>query len=126
MCYVAEFDGVFYATALWTRPINRSLPVKTWLELRRLAVAPDAPRNTASRMLAWMARDIARTRPEVVRLISYQDVERHTGGIYRAAGWVRGDQRAQAGKRWNHKTRSRNPDQSVSAKVRWEKHLRGD
>jgi hypothetical protein len=35
-----------------------------------------------------MARFVRRDRPGVVRLISYHDTEGHTGGIYRAAGWV--------------------------------------
>src|SRR5262245_31881900 len=54
LCFAAEFDGVYYATAIWTHPVARLLPQDTWLELRRLAIAPDAPRNTASRMLRVM------------------------------------------------------------------------
>ncbi len=86
--YAAEFDGIYYAVAMWTHPVNRSLPQNEWLELRRLAISADAPRNTASRMLAVMSKLIRRERPEITRLISYQDTEVHTGGIYRAAGWL--------------------------------------
>jgi hypothetical protein len=87
-CYVAEYEGLYYASAIWTHPVSRSLPQTEWVELRRLAIAPDAPKNTASRMLAVMTRFIRKSRPEVTRLISYQDCEVHTGGIYKAAGWL--------------------------------------
>ncbi len=88
LCFGAQFDVRWYAAAIWSNPVARLLPQQTWLELRRLAIAPDAPRNTASRMLAIMAKLIRDLRPKVVKLISYQDTDVHTGAIYRAAGWV--------------------------------------
>lgn len=123
-CFAAEFAGVYYAAAIWSRPVARLLPLDgSWLELRRLAVAPDAPRNTASRMLGWMARHFRANRPEVVRLLSYQDTAVHTGGIYRAAGWspveVPGSNTD-----WNMPGRPRPAVQSDAPKVRWEKALR--
>lgn len=89
--YVAEYQGLAYATALWTNPLARMLPQQTWIELNRFAIASDRPKNTASRMLAWMTRDIRKRFPEAVRLISYQDLGSHSGTIYRAAGWERGN-----------------------------------
>lgn len=83
----AAFDGVTYGVALWNNPNTRSLP-SHWLELRRLAVAPDAPHCAASRMLGQMARYFRANHPNRERLISYQDKAVHTGTIYRAAGWV--------------------------------------
>src|SRR5205085_957945 len=53
VCYVAECNNVFYAVAAWSNPVARLLPQQTWLELRRFAIAEDAPRFTASRMLGW-------------------------------------------------------------------------
>ena len=82
----ASFDGITYGVALWHNPSARMLP-SHWLELRRLAVAPDAPRFTASRMLGQMRRWFQIHEPEAEKLISYQDMEVHTGTIYRAAGW---------------------------------------
>lgn len=121
--YAAEFDGLFYATAVWSLPVARLLPQDgTCLELRRLAVGPDAPRNTASRMLGWMVRDIVRRRPEARRLVSYQDTEAHTGGIYRAIGWRPVDCSASQTK-WDMPGRSRPASQSEAVKVRWEKAL---
>jgi hypothetical protein len=123
-CYVAEFDGLYYASAIWTHPVSRSLPQVEWLELRRLAIAPDAPKNTASRMLGVMTRLIRKSRPEVTRLVSYQDCEVHTGGIYKAAGWTATAE--SEFRTWAHEKRGgfRNPDQSTAPKQRWELAIR--
>jgi hypothetical protein len=85
--YGAEYEGVFWAVAAWSNPVARLLPQQKWLELRRLAIGPGSPKNTATRMIAWMTRDIKTRFPEVERLISYQDCTVHTGTIYKAAGW---------------------------------------
>lgn len=121
VCYVAEFDGIYYATAIWTNPVARLLPQHTWLELRRLAIAPDAPKNTATRMLGWMAKDIGKRFQGIERLISYQDCDVHSGTIYKAAGWVEGN--LSKGDDWIRSNRSRNKSQSSSPKRRWEKQL---
>jgi hypothetical protein len=122
VAYGAEFEGKLYAVAIWTNPLSHSLPQMEWMELNRMAISPDAPRNTASRMLAWMARDIRKRLPDVVRLISYQDTAVHTGSIYRAAGWTATT--LSAGVTWNRPSRSRKPTQSAAPKQRWEKLLR--
>lgn len=124
ICYGAEFDGNYYAAAVWTNPVARVLPQRDWLELRRLAIAPDAPKNSASRILGWMARDIRKRCPHVVRLISYQDKEVHTGTIYKAAGWVEGIMTGPRSRPWKHGGRVRNQEQSKAPKQRWEKALR--
>jgi hypothetical protein len=125
VAYAAECDSVFFAVAIWTNPIARLLPQTEWVELNRMAVAPDAPRNTASRMLAWMARDLSRRFPEVRRLISYQDCAHHAGTIYRAAGWS--PVPLAKGSPWVRdigRGRFRR-GQHVAHKVRWEKTLAG-
>lgn len=129
LSYGAECGGIWYAAAIWSNPVARLLPQQTWLELRRLAIAPEAPKNTASRMLAIMAKLIRRARPEVERLISYQDTEVHTGGIYKAAGWT--PTTVSGSGDWNrpHSTnasgtpRTRPKAQSEAPKQRWEKVL---
>ncbi len=83
----AHFNGVTYAVALWNNPSTRCLP-SHWRELRRMACAPDAPRNTASRFIGWMVRWFQTHHPSAEKLISYQDCQVHTGTIYRAAGWI--------------------------------------
>lgn len=122
VAYTAEHDGLFFATAIWTNPLSHKLPQMAWLELNRMAVAPDAPKNTASRMLAWMARDIRQRLPGVERLISYQDTEVHTGCIYRAAGWEA--TRLSEVDSWGRPSRARSKSQTESPKQRWEKLIR--
>lgn len=123
----ASFDGITYAVALWNNPSARMLP-SHWLELRRMAVAPDAPHCTASRMLAEMARFFRHHCPERERLISYQDMDVHAGTIYRAAGWTVGhvskprvrdrSTTRPSGRLYRTSINGQAPD--VSAKARWE------
>ena len=124
VCYAADFEGIYYAVAIWGRPLARLLEQWEWLELYRLAIAPDAPRNTASRMLGVMARLISRDFPNIQRLISYQDTEVHTGGIYRAAGWEMTV--ASDGGEWDRPSRPTAKAQSAAPKQRWEKVIRED
>lgn len=122
ICFAAcDKSSKAYAVAIWSNPVARLLPQDTWLELRRLADAPDAPRNTASRMLRVMALLVKRERPHLERLISYQDTETHTGAIYKAAGWVATS--ISDGDEWDRPNRSRPKAQSNAPKVRWEKDV---
>lgn len=125
-CFAASFDDEVYAVAIWSHPVNRSLPQNHWLELRRLAVSAEAPRNTASRMLAIMTKLLRKQFPEIERLISYQDTERHTGCIYRAAGWIPtvlskwNDWNKPNSRNLNGRPRTRPASQSKAPKQRWE------
>lgn len=119
--YGAEFDGIYYAVAAWSPPVARMLPVK-WLELRRLAISEDAPKNTASRMIGWMTKDVIKRFPNVTRLISYQDTDFHTGTIYKASGWI--STSYDRGGEWNRPSRFRKKVQSSAPKQRWDKIIR--
>ena len=131
-CFAATYKDQPFAVAIWSHPVNRKLPQKEWLELRRLAICPDAPRNTASRVLAVMARLLRASHPEIVRFISYQDTDAHTGAIYRAAGWVPTVRSKFS--TWNKpksrnlsgRPRTRPADQSKADKQRWELVLRSE
>jgi len=125
LCFAATFDGIVYAVAIWSAPPARASNGKPWLELRRLAVAPDAPRNTPSRMLRVMALLIRRARPSVEKLTTKHDVDAHSGAIYRAAGWkkVGKPRRNGTAGQWDTRTRRRPAVQSDSPKQRWEKSL---
>ena len=118
VCYGAMCGGIAYAAAIWSSPVARLLNDGKTLELRRLAIAPDAPRNTASRMLAVMRRLVERQMPHIERLVSYQDTEVHTGGIYRASGWRAA--RIAKGHEWGCPSRPRDAVQSAAHKIRWE------
>lgn len=127
--YAAQHENRIYAVALWSNPVARLLPQREWMELRRFAIAPDAPKNTASRMLAWMARDITRRFPEVVRLISYQDCDAHAGTIYKAAGWKHAENYVSRKRGWKPTTgwasrhRAGRTDQAVAPRMRWEREV---
>lgn len=122
MCFVAEYNDIAYASAIWSAPCARLLNGLNWLELRRLAIASDAPQNTATRMLRVMRLMIVEALPNIVNLISYQDTEVHTGTIYKAAGW-KPTTRNECGD-WQRPNRQRNVAQSLSPKVRWEYTIR--
>jgi hypothetical protein len=120
VCFIAAHDAVVYAVAIWSSPIasNRMKQGSIALELRRLAIAPDAPKCTASRMLSVMRKKIKKDMPHIKLLISYQDTDVHSGTIYKASGWV-ASSTSKEGMDWG-KTRVRNNAQSTAPKVRWE------
>lgn len=118
ICFGAIYANVYYAVAIWSGPVARNLNHQNIIELRRLAIAPDAPKNTASRMLAVMRRLIKIKFPEVEKLISYQDTEVHQGTIYKAAGWL--PTTKTKGDDWTRPNRKRNRTQSLADKIRWE------
>jgi hypothetical protein len=119
--YGAIFEESIYAVAWWSHPVARMLGDGKTLELRRMAVGPDAPKCTASRFLAVMTRLIHREHPEVTRLVSYQDTEVHAGTIYKAAGWT--PEGFRRGSEWACPSRFRPENQHVADKIRWEKTL---
>lgn len=124
ICFGAEIDGLFYASAIWSDPIaaNRLKDGDLLLELRRMAIADDAPKFTATRMLKVMRLLIGKKFPELVALVSYQDTEAHDGTIYKAAGWKQDNVAAFVD--WTTSKRKRTQAQSAAAKVRWRFDLR--
>jgi len=89
VCFVAEYENIRYATAIWSNPVSPSLSQYKWMELRRLAISDAAPKNTASRMISQMTRIIKDKFSDVDRLISYQDTAVHSGTIYAASNWTK-------------------------------------
>lgn len=128
ICYAAHFDGIYYAVAMWTNPSAPSLPQRTWIELKRFAIATDSPTNTGSRMLGWVARDIFKRFPEVTTLVSYQDCDAHDGTIYKAAGWTPGEIQVRSPKTtWHNRPRARLLNKVVPRRVRrWTKTIRAE
>lgn len=131
LAFAAQYRNTCFGAALWHNPSARGLP-QDWLELRRLVVAPDAPHCTASRMLGQMTRWIRRYMPEVSRVISYQDVDVHTGTIYRAAGWtpayfskprLRDRSKPRVGTRRSYRIDLNGTPPASAGKVRWELEL---
>lgn len=124
VAYAAEFEGVYFAVAIWTHPHNRAHDDGFTLELARMAIGPDAPKNTASRMLGIMRRLVKKRWPHLTRLTSYQAIDHHKGTIYAAAGWKKvgeiAEHRPQRFSNVNRKTRATAPPQTKSRKQRWE------
>jgi len=125
VCFGAEYAGNFYASAIWSSPVagNRlSSDGTIWLELRRFAIASDAPKNTASRVMAIMVRLLRVKFPDVTRLISYHDTDVHSGTIYKAAGWTATKKVTDSnwGVRSSGRGRKRAPPVAPGIKVRWE------
>jgi hypothetical protein len=117
--YGAEHEDHCFAVAMWTDPVagNRMNKEHVWLELRRLAIAPDAPKFTATWMLSRMIKHIKKHFPDVTKLVSYQDTEVHKGTIYAAANWKMDV--VSKFQEWSTDKRSRNNLQSKSDKIRW-------
>lgn len=134
VCYGAEFESKLYAVAIWTSPIagNRLKDGNRLIELRRFAIAPDSPKNSASRLLAVMCRLITRKFPSLIKAISYQAIDQHKGTIYKAAGWIAvASSKSQS---WHtnavrfrdgkfYREAGRAEPQTLSEKIRWEKIL---
>lgn len=124
ICYGAEFNGRYFAISIWTLPVaaNRLKNGNLFLELRRMAIADDAPKNTASRMISFMRKDITKRFPHIIKLISYQDTEVHSGTIYKASGWIP-IKCNNKGMSWSVNNRKRNAEQTLAEKIRWEYKL---
>lgn len=124
-CFIGIANNVVYASALWSLPIaaNRLKNGSLCLELRRFAIADYAPRNTASYLLSRMEKYIKHIRPDIIKLISYQDTEFHNGAIYKASNWIAANEGVFVS--WsNHTKRPGHIEQSTAPKIRWEKILR--
>jgi hypothetical protein len=124
VCFGARYQDEFYAAAIWSSPVaqNRFTYGRQMLELRRLAISPEAPRNTATRMLGFMRSYVKENMPDIALLISYQDTEVHTGTIYKADNWIATN--LTQGTSWSTASRDRNVDQTLADKIRWEYKLR--
>lgn len=127
-CFLARVSDHVYAVGLWSSPSARCLP-QHWIELRRMACAPDAPKNTASRFLAWMTRQLPTSHEKA---ISYQDTEVHTGTIYKACGWnpaflskgrVRNRHKPRVGTNRPYRQDINGVTAAMAPKVRWEIEL---
>jgi len=124
VAYAAEFAGNYYAVAIWSQPIIRAMCDGKTIELRRLAICQDSPKNTASRMLGIMRKLVKVEFPQLTKAISYLAIDIHKGTIYRASGWrAVGDIVAARPQRFsgvNKRTRATGPLQTTSRKQRWE------
>ncbi len=117
----AFYKNIYYAVAIFGPPIARAYNDKGYLELRRMAISNDSPKNTASCILKPIRKIIKKTNPKICKLISYQDTDVHIGTIYKASGWFIGGEKKNIGAGWN--TRDRSKMQATGDKIRWEYNL---
>jgi len=122
VCYAAYFNNIYYGVAIWTSPVARSLP-QNILELRRLALSEDCPKNSASYFIGKMTKKIKKDFKEVKKLISYQDMSKHCGTIYKASNWYI-DGHVLGNRDWSD-SRKRNKTQTKANKIRWSYDLEG-
>jgi hypothetical protein len=127
----AYVDGLLVGAALWNNPSARMLP-NDWIELRRLAVSVFAPPFTCSKFLGWMVRWFKKNAKQHPRCISYQDLDVHTGTIYKAAGWsigyvskrrVRDRSKPRVGTNRMYRKNINSIPVDAAPKARWEKSL---
>lgn len=86
-------DDTLYGAAMWLPPTKvaaQSVNKEQWqkvLSLTRLACRPDAPRNSASFLMASSIK-LIKMDGRFVSLVTYADVRMgHTGTIYKATNW---------------------------------------
>ena len=126
VCYVIKNKDVLIGVGIWSSPVaqNRMKDGKAVLELRRLAIANTAPQNTATKSISMMIKKIKEKFPDIRKLVSYQDVDVHSGTIYKAGNWTLAGQTQLLD--WSTSTRKRNKLQSDSNKIRWEYYFDED
>lgn len=117
-CFGAIHKNTIYAISIWSHPNNRFLDNKDTLELRRMAISPNAPKNTASFMISKMVKIINKNEG-YTRFISYQDTEVHRGIIYKASGWNSVSENSAMDYSFGG-SRKRPKNQSLANKIRWE------
>jgi hypothetical protein len=125
--YLLTSGAACFGVALWTRPMaaNRMVPPVThYAELRRQAIAPYAPFNSATRFLGLMRKDLRTRYDEICTLISYQDTGSHVGTIYKADNWTSSDLLKFVA--WDNPGagRSHRPAEHSAPKIRWSYQLR--
>lgn len=123
VCYAIYYGDLICGVGIWSSPVaqNRFKNGKEMLELRRLAIANNAPKNTATQSISFMQKDIKKNMPDIKLLISYQDTDVHTGTIYKASNWTMGAETPFID--WSTSKRKRSTIQSNAPKIRWEYNL---
>ena len=112
--------GPLLGLCLVSRPVARMLPQDGSIgEITRFVLLPGLPYGTASRVLRYAA-EVARTRG-MEALISYHDRTKHTGTIYKKAGFKKdGVTTPPKGSGWASRNRSESATSNqFTSKRRW-------
>lgn len=101
---------------------NRMTNGKITLELIRLALCPDCPKNSATRVMSVCEKIIKKVYPRYKYLVSYSDDSRHIGTIYKAGNFKNIGKTE--GNDWtNRPGRERSKNLSKTVKTKWIKLL---
>jgi hypothetical protein len=116
-------SGPIQGICLIGRPIARKLPQDGSVgEVTRMYLCPGLPPRTASAVLRYAAA-IARTR-RIDSLIAYHDRTRHTGCIYRKAGFRKDGITDPPPNGWGTRSQSaKSAKLPTTSKRRWRLHL---
>ncbi len=80
--------GELVQVQVWRWPTARLLPSDgSMLELSRWCITPMADKNAGSWFMSRAVRWLRRNAPQVMQLVSYSELGRHTGSLYRACNW---------------------------------------
>jgi hypothetical protein len=113
-------DGNMLGLCLVGRPVARMLPQDgSWGEIIRFVLQPGLPHGMASALLR-AAATYARTRRKPMRvLIPYHDRTRHTGCIYRKAGFRKDGVTQPHPVGWASRDNRKSADYERTSKRRW-------
>jgi hypothetical protein len=101
------------------RPVARMLPQDgTWGEITRFVLLPGLPYGTASEVLRFAVL-LARTRRCPSVIIAYHDRTRHTGCIYRKAGFRKDGVSGRKGGSWATRDRPKSGAYEGTPKRSW-------
>jgi hypothetical protein len=110
--------GELVGVCLVGRPVARALPQDgSWGEVTRLYLLPGLPHGTASATIRYAAWSAAAQGLRV--LISYHDRTRHSGCIYRKAGFRRDGTTTPPALGWGSRAGRTSADYAPTPKRRW-------
>jgi len=114
----SEGSGPLMGVCLVGRPVARMLPQDgTTGEVTRLVLSPGLPYGTASAVLR-RAAEVAKARG-MASLIAYHDRPRHTGCVYRKAGFRKDGASKARSSGWESRGGRPSADQPGTPKRRW-------
>lgn len=123
LCGVPIGVGPLLGLCVVGRPVARALPQdgREVAEITRMVLTPGLPYGTASEVLR-VAAEIGRARG-VRSLIAYHDRTRHTGCIYKKAGFRRDGGTVAKPRGWGSRAGRRSAEYEAAPKRRWRLHL---
>lgn len=111
-------EGPLLGLCLVGRPVSPKIAQDGSIgEVTRMVLVPGLPHGTASMVLRRVA-EIARARG-MLALIAYHDRTRHTGCIYRKAGFRRDGVSRHVGRGWATRPGRKSGEYEQTAKRRW-------